>query len=117
MPPGYRTIRRTPYADRHDAQQSGGRRNGAQAVATPTCPVTTLYDLIAAIQDVVGPEDDALVVATVVHLLRSSPAHEDVDPRVRAGAGRDLPAEVAPPDSGQGGGELVRRGRPLSNAR
>lgn len=31
----------------------------------------TLADLITAIQDVVGPEDDGLVVATVRHLLRS----------------------------------------------
>jgi hypothetical protein len=44
---------------------------GAQAAMMPTCLATTLYDLIAAIQDVVGPEDDVLVVATVVHLLRS----------------------------------------------
>jgi hypothetical protein len=29
----------------------------------------TLYDLITAIQDVVGPEDDELVLATVRHLL------------------------------------------------
>ena len=32
---------------------------------------TTLYELIVAIQDLVGPQDDALVVATVVHLLQS----------------------------------------------
>src|SRR6266704_1030788 len=32
---------------------------------------TTLYELLAAIQDVVGPEGDALVVATVRHLLQS----------------------------------------------
>ena len=31
----------------------------------------TLYDLITAIQDVVGPEDDGLVVAAVRHLLRA----------------------------------------------
>jgi hypothetical protein len=31
----------------------------------------TLADLITAIQDVVGPADDALVVATVRHLLRA----------------------------------------------
>ena len=37
--------------------------------ATPSRPTTTLYDLITAIQDVVGM-DDALVVATLVHLLR-----------------------------------------------
>ena len=32
---------------------------------------TTLYDLIAAIRDVVGPGDDDLVVATTVHMLSS----------------------------------------------
>src|SRR5256885_1579725 len=32
---------------------------------------STLYDLIAAIQDGLSPDDDTLVVATVVHLLRS----------------------------------------------
>ena len=31
----------------------------------------TLSDLIATIQDVVGPENDGLVVTTVRHLLRS----------------------------------------------
>jgi hypothetical protein len=31
----------------------------------------TLADLITAVQDVVGSEDDGLVVATVEHLLRS----------------------------------------------
>ena len=37
----------------------------------PSCPPLTLADLITAIQDVVGPGDDRLVVATVRHLLRS----------------------------------------------
>ncbi len=32
---------------------------------------TTLYELLAALQEVVDPEDDALVVATVQHLLQS----------------------------------------------
>jgi len=39
--------------------------------APPRRTTTTLYDLMAALQAVVGPDDDALVVATVVHLLRS----------------------------------------------
>ena len=38
---------------------------------TPARLTTTLYDLMAALQDVVGPEDDTQVVATMVHLLRS----------------------------------------------
>lgn len=40
-------------------------------VATPARLTTTLYDLMAVVQDVVGPDNDALVVATVGHLLRS----------------------------------------------
>jgi hypothetical protein len=46
-------------------------RRGRRGDALPSSGPITLSDLIAAIQDVVGPEDDALVVATVVHLLRS----------------------------------------------
>jgi len=39
----------------------------------PATITTTLYDLIAALQDVVQPDEDAdaLVVATMVHLLRT----------------------------------------------
>ena len=37
----------------------------------PSGITTTLYEFMTALQDVVGPDDDALVVATVVHLLRS----------------------------------------------
>ena len=44
---------------------------GMQRAETPSCLTTTFYDLIAALQDVVGPDEDALVVATVVHLLRA----------------------------------------------
>jgi hypothetical protein len=44
-----------------------GRPGGAR----PSRLSLTLADLITAIQDVVGPEDDALVVATVRDLLRS----------------------------------------------
>ena len=32
---------------------------------------TSLYELMEALQNAVGPENDALVVATVVYLLRS----------------------------------------------
>jgi len=39
--------------------------------ARPPRLATTLYALFAAIQDVVGPEEDALIVATVRHLLQS----------------------------------------------
>jgi hypothetical protein len=43
----------------------------ATSPATTTTVTTTLYDLIAAIQTTVEPQDDNLVVATVWHLLRS----------------------------------------------
>jgi hypothetical protein len=46
-------------------------RRDRRAAALPSRRPITLSDLITAIQDVVGPEDDALVVATVRHLLRS----------------------------------------------
>jgi len=36
-----------------------------------TTITTSLYELIEALQNEVGPENDALVVATVVYLLRS----------------------------------------------
>jgi hypothetical protein len=39
--------------------------------AMPWRRPTTLDALMAALQAVVAPEDDALMVATVVHLLRS----------------------------------------------
>ena len=39
--------------------------------AMPSHLTTTLYELLAAIQDVVGPDDDTLVVATVGYLLQS----------------------------------------------
>jgi len=39
------------------------------ALATSATVTTTLYDLIATIQDVVGPGNDRLVVATVVYML------------------------------------------------
>ena len=38
----------------------------------PSTPITTsLYALVEALQNEVGPENDALVVATVMYLLRS----------------------------------------------
>jgi hypothetical protein len=38
---------------------------------SPSCITTTLYEFMAVLQDVVDPDNDRLVVATVVHLLRS----------------------------------------------
>jgi hypothetical protein len=43
-----------------------GKREGKTSLRC-----TTLYEIIVALQDLVGPQDDALVVATVVHLLQS----------------------------------------------
>jgi hypothetical protein len=44
---------------------------GMPRAETPSHLTTTLYNLITALQDVVAPDDDTLVVAMVVHLLRS----------------------------------------------
>jgi hypothetical protein len=57
----------------HTAEESSKRATvttGKREGKTPLCS-TTLYELIVALQDLVGPQDDALVVATVVHLLQS----------------------------------------------
>ena len=53
----------------HSASAHG--ETGMHEAATLSCRSTTLYDVIAAIQDRLSPDDDALVVGTVVHLLRS----------------------------------------------
>jgi hypothetical protein len=37
----------------------------------PTCLMTTLYDLMTALHDVVAPQEDALVVALVACWLRT----------------------------------------------
>jgi hypothetical protein len=50
---------------------------------TPSRLTTTLYDLLTALQDVVGANNDALVVASVVHLLRSGRLTWDGNTRVR----------------------------------
>lgn len=44
--------------------------DGVVAVRPPRL-TTTLYALLAALQKVVGPEEDALVIATVQRLLQS----------------------------------------------
>jgi hypothetical protein len=36
-----------------------------------SCVTTTLYDLIAAMHDIVGSNDDTVVVATIDHMLRA----------------------------------------------
>jgi hypothetical protein len=50
----------------------------------PATITTTLYDLIAALQEVVEPGEDVLVVATVVSLLRAGRIR-----RVVGGLGQD----------------------------
>ena len=45
-------------------------RDGVGAARPPRL-ATTLYELLAVIQEVVGPEEDALIIATVRHLLES----------------------------------------------
>jgi hypothetical protein len=49
----------------HGSQDRASQRDGWGRGNTGT-----LYNLMAALQDVVGLEDDALIMATVVHLLR-----------------------------------------------
>lgn len=38
---------------------------------TPVRITTTLYELVVALQSAAGPTDDAAVIATVLHLMRS----------------------------------------------
>ena len=43
-----------------------------EALQPASAPITTtLYDLISALQEAAGPEEDTLVVAAMVHLMRS----------------------------------------------
>jgi hypothetical protein len=44
------------------------------ASSDPTSITTTLYELVAALNAEVDPEDDALVTATVVHLINANRA-------------------------------------------
>jgi hypothetical protein len=44
---------------------------GRQQEGTPARLTTTLYDLINTLQEVVGTTNDALVVTTVVRLMRA----------------------------------------------
>ena len=51
----------------------------------PATIMTTLYDLIAALQEVVEPGEDRLVVATVVSMMRAGRIR-----RVARGLGQDF---------------------------
>ena len=58
--------------------------SGGEATA-PATITTTLYDLIAALQEVVEPGEDRLVVATVVSMMRAGRIR-----RVARGLGQDF---------------------------
>jgi len=45
--------------------------NADEASSLPVAVITSLYDLMAAMQATVPPEEDTLVVTTIMHLLRS----------------------------------------------
>jgi hypothetical protein len=60
-------------------EMSGGEDTAPAAITT------TLYDLIAALQEVVEPGEDRLVVATVVSMLRAGRIR-----RVIRGSGQDF---------------------------
>ncbi len=54
-----------------DASEETSVETVVTATDRPATLTTTLYDLIAAVQDVAGPDNDALIVAAVQHLLRA----------------------------------------------
>jgi hypothetical protein len=71
------------------------RGTAGQEAPTPGPHITTLYDLLTALQEVTG-SDDELVVATVVYLLRSRrltwPRQAGAAPgTLRCGAARTSP--------------------------
>jgi hypothetical protein len=57
-----------------DASEDTAEEMMATEAVPPATLTTTLYDLIAAVQDVAGSHNDALVVATVQHMLRAGRA-------------------------------------------
>jgi hypothetical protein len=56
-------------ADPLDAEWADAAAVGENELSLPI--TTSLYELIATVRDVVGPDDDNLVVATTVHILSS----------------------------------------------
>ncbi|MBM3223670.1 MAG: hypothetical protein FJZ47_07720 [Candidatus Tectomicrobia bacterium] len=46
----------------------------AETTVAPARITTTLYDLVAALNEEVDPEDDALVTAAMVHLINANRA-------------------------------------------
>jgi hypothetical protein len=69
---------------------------GLHEVVTPSCLITTLYDVIAAIQDGLNPDDDAFVVATMMHLLRSGRLTWRGKIRAHAGSSQRAAMEAMP---------------------
>lgn len=62
----------------------------SQREATPARLTTTLYDVLAALQTVVPPEDDDLVVAIVAQWLRSGRLTRAADVPASAAGGLAL---------------------------
>lgn len=60
---------------------ASGRRVPERAATTHTVVSTTLYDLIAAVNDAIEPGEEDVVIPIVAHLLRAGRAHflRDVD--------------------------------------
>src|SRR5262245_12242599 len=93
----------------------------------PAAITTTLYDLIAALQEVVPPGEEALVVATVVSLLRAGRIRP-VAPflhrlygvsdaqRSRTAQRQCLPADTVHAASGRGFGMASAGSCPVSHA-
>jgi hypothetical protein len=58
----------------HTVMESCKREGVASEVwgkERPSCTTTTLCECVTVLQDMVNPDNDPLVVTTVVHLLRS----------------------------------------------
>ena len=71
MQAGYRGKSMHRMIDPVEAEWLGTVNTALVEEDVPATITTTLYDLIAAIRTAVAPDDDPLVVATVVHILRS----------------------------------------------
>src|SRR6266851_5396816 len=88
---GHKTKRgstmRTVIGPREEGSVATVATSGGEDTA-PATITTTLYDLIAALQEVVEPGEDGLVVATVVSMLRAGRIR-----RVVRGLGQDSASE------------------------
>lgn len=66
------------------SQQSQAPEQGPQGAAAPARLTTTLYDVMATLQEVVDTDDDAVVVAVVVQWLQTGRLTLDRDVTVAA---------------------------------